>query len=95
MIGHNRRLIEYLGSEAVVHRTEKPSEIHMAAEVAVGFDSITYTGLEPRDLLVMTHTLEIHSSTDRQMLDAGMQLDYMAEGQRHNCCLYRRRLASY
>lgn len=65
MIGHNRFLIEDLGSEAVVHRSEKPSEVHMVAEVAVGFDRIMYTEVERRNLLVATHTLETHSSTDR------------------------------
>lgn len=111
MIGHIGLLIEDLGSEAVAHRSEKSSEIHMVAEVAVGFDRMIeihmvaevaegfdrmmYTEAERRNLLETTHTLETHSSTDRQMLDAGTQLDYMAEGQCHNCGLYRCRLASY
>ena len=94
-VGHNGLLMEDLGSEVVVHRSGKPVEIHMVAGVVVGFDWITYMGVERRSLLVGTRMLETHSSTDRQMLDADTQLDCMAEGQRRECCWRRYRLESY
>lgn len=92
--GYNGLLTEDLGSEVVAHRIGRSFEIHMVAEVVVGFDQIRDIEVERRSLLVETRRLETHSSIDRQMLDAGTQLDCTAEEQRRNCCLYRYRLAS-
>lgn len=95
IFGHNGLLIEDLDSEVVTHRSGKPLEIHMVAEVVVGFGWMTCKEVEHHSLLVGTRMLETHNSNDRQMLHAGTQLDCRAEGQLHNCCSYRYTLAFY